>query len=361
MKTTTTNKSIMQWAMVCLIAFTSPGMANAQFGGLKKMVKSAAKSAVDDAVKGKTDNVTNSASADSDPYGASQIDRINANKQKAEADRQKAEEQRQKVGCKIVESRRDKLVGTWNSRTNTLTSVEQFEDGAMKGKFITYTWNPSTGEIKRNDGAVAATIQDGKMQIPSISATVEINSTGGLVIDGESCGKVTRQDIYIYGRRLGQFYCEATRDLVAFFFLNNYATPEMRAKLKRTQFMDGNFLNASGTMVGYIKGGMIYNTSKLIPKQGSMHYSDDETVIGDNKFRVGALQYDGRVDDNNGNKIGQVKANGDILNASGAKVAHVSNDGKITDKAGKFLVKFTGDRPVAAAVAYYFFFRDKIR
>ena len=360
MKTNVTN-NIMRWAMVCLIAFTAPGMASAQFGGLKKMVKSATKGVVGDAVKDKTASDVGSVSADSDPYGASQIDRIKANKQQAEADRQRAEEQRQKVGCKIVESRRDKLVGMWNSRTNTITSAEQFEDGAMKGKFITYTWNPSTGEIKRNDGEVVATIQDGKMFIKSINATIEINSTGGLKINGESCGKVTRQDIYIFGRRLGQFYCEATRDLVAFFFLNNYATPEMIAKLKRTQYMDGNYLNASGTMIGYIKGGMIYNTSKLVPKQGSMHYSDDETVIGDNKFRVGAFQYDGRVDDNNGNKIGQVKENGDILNASGVKVAHVSSDGKITDKAGKFLVKFSGDRPVMAAVAYYFFFRDRIR
>ena len=351
MKTNVTN-NIMRWAMVCLIAFTAPGMASAQFGGLKKMVNKATKS-----VSSEGSSSSSAASSDADPYGASQIDRINANKQKAEADRQKAEAARQQAGCKITESRRDKLVGSWNSRTNTITSAEQSADG----KFITYTWNPSTGEIKRNDGEVVATIQDGKMYIKSINATVEINSTGGLKIDGESCGKVTRQDIYIYGRRLGQFNCEATRDIVAFFFLNNYATQEMRAKLRRTQFMDGNFLNASGTMIGYIKGGMIYNTSKLVPKQGSMHYSDDETVIGDNKFRVGAMQYDGRVDDNNGNKIGQVKENGDILNASGVKVAHVSSDGKITDKAGKFLVKFSGDRPVMAAVAYYFFFRDRIR
>lgn len=347
-------KNVMQWAMAWLMLFAAPSMASAQFGGLKKMINKATKSVTGDNSSSSSSSAT---SPDADPYGASQIDRINANKQKAEADRQKAEAARQQAGCKIIESRRDKLVGSWNSRTYTITSAEQSADG----KFITYTWNPSTGEIKRNDGAVVATIQGDKMEIPSINATVEINSTGGLKINGESCGKVTRQDIYLYGRRLGQFSCEATRDIVAFFFLNNYATPEMRAKLKRTQFMDGNFLNASGTMVGYIKGGMIYNTNKLIPKQGSIHYSDDETVIGDNKFRVGAMQYDGRVDDNNGNKIGQVKENGDILNASGAKVAHVSQDGKITDKAGKFLVKFSGDRPVIAAVAYYFFFRDRIR
>ena len=339
---------MMRWAMVLFIAFAAPNAASAQLGGLKKVVKGAVKSAKE-TVEKKVDPTT---SSDNSPYGGNQVEQLQANKRAASAQQDADREARAKAGSKIIECRRDQQIGSWHSRENKIVSLLDNE---------TYIFDAAKGVIRTESGKTVATLNGNVWDIPSINAKVELASGGGISINGESIGKVTSQDVYIYGRRLGNFFSEAPRPMVAFFLLYNYAQPEVRANMRRTQFMDGNFMNASGSRIGYIKGGMIYNVDKYYPKLGSMHYSDDETVIGDNKFRVGAMQYDGTVNDNGGNKIGQVKENGDILNVSGKKVAHVSDDGKITDAAGKFLVQFSGDRPVTAAVAYWFFFRERIR
>ncbi len=375
-------KHILQWVLALVIALAVPNVANAQFGGLKKAVKNATKSTVKEKTRSdvpdyykkksqtttttttteKEEKTTTTTTVDDDPYGPGQIEALNKRKAEYAAEQQRAQEAREKAGCKIIESRRDNLIGSWHSKKNMLMTSKQHESGAAQGKFVTYTADYDKNVILCNDGTVAATFTDDGVDIPSINAKVAVKN-GALKINGESVGNVTTQDIHLYGRRLGYFSCEATRALVAFFFLTQtpFGTPEMRANMKRTQFMDGNFMNASGSRIGYIKAGAIYNIDKLYPKLGNLHYSDDETVIADNKFRVGALQYDGTVNDNDGNKIGQVKENGDILNAAGTRVAHVSNDGKVTDKSGKLLVQFSGDRPIAAAVAYYFFFRERIK
>lgn len=340
----------MRWAIVLLIAFAAPNVVNAQFGNLKKVVKGAVKSAVKEKVEETKSSV--STTTDNDPYGGNQVEQLKRRKQEASAQQDAEREDRQKAGCKIIECRRDNQIASWHSRENKIVSFLDDE---------TYIFDAAGRVIRTESGKTVATLTENGLNIPSIDANVTLPSGGGVTINGESCGKVTRQDLYIYGRRLGNFFCEAPREMVAFFLLSNYASPETRAKMKRTQFMDGTFLNASGSRIGYIKGGALYNIDKYYPKLGTMHYSDDETVIGDNKFRVGALQYDGTVHDNSGNKIGQIKENGDIVNASGTLLARVGRDGKISDKTGKFLVQFSGERPVAAAAAYYFFFKERIR
>lgn len=362
---------VMRWAMVLLIAFAMPGVASAQFGGLKKAVKTSAKTSgkssndAPDFYKKKQqqqttekeaepDNPPAKTTAEEDPYGGNQVEMMMQRKREASAQQDAERAARKAAGCKIVESRRDNQIGSWHSSENKMVSTVDGE---------TYVFDAAAGVIRTESGKTVATLNNGELDIPSIDAKIKLNSSGGVTINGESCGKATRQDLYLYGRRFGSITCEAPREMVVFFFLTQtpYGTPEARANMKRTQFMDGTFLNAAGSRVGYIKGGQIINNDRLFPRQGNLHYDDDETVIADANYRVGALQYDGTVNDNNGNKIGQVKENGDILNIAGKKVAHVGTDGKITDGAGKFLVQFSGDRPVAAAVAYYFFFKDKIK
>ena len=376
--------SMMRWALVVLIAFAMPSVASAQFGKLKNTVKSTVKSETKEKTnssssgapdffkkkqaqsgaeaKAKTEEKeeesksgwNNKKATDEDIYGANQFEEANKRKQEAAAKQAEEREARKKAGCKIVESRRDNQIGSWHGSENKMVSTVDGES---------YIFDAAAGVIRTESGKTVATINNGEMSIPSIDAKIKINSSGGITINGESCGKATRQDLYLYGRRFGWLSCEAPREMVTFFFLTQtpYGTPEARANMKRTQYMDGNFMDANGSRLGYIKGGAIFNNNRLYPKQGNMHYDDDETVIADTQYRVGAFQYDGTVNDNNGNKIGQVKDNGDILNVSGKKVAHVASDGKITDAAGKFLVQFSGDRPVAAAVAYWFFFKSKIR
>lgn len=370
---------VMRWILLVFIAFAMPNVASAQFGGLKKAVKSTAKTTTKEETKSSSSGApdffkkkqaqsnTNTeakaeetkepetkTTADEDPYGGNQVEMLMKRKQEASAKQNEERAARKAAGCKIVESRRDNQIGSWHSSENKMVSTVDGES---------YIFDAAAGVIRTGSGKTVATINNGEMSIPSIDAKIKINSSGGITINGESCGKATRQDLYLYGRRFGWLSCEAPREMVTFFLLTQtpYGTPEARANMKRTQFMDGTFLNAAGSRIGYIKGGQILNNDRLFPRQGNMHYDDDETVIADANYRVGALLYDGTVNDNNGNKIGQVKENGDILNISGKKVAHVGTDGKITDAAGKFLVQFSGDRPVAAAVAYYFFFKSKIK
>ena len=376
--------NIMRWVLLVLLAFAMPSMASAQFGGLKKAVKSTVKSTTKEETKSSSSGApdfykkkqaqseaeakakteekeeesksgwNNKKATDEDIYGANQFEEANKRKQEAAAKQAEEREARKKAGCKIVESRRDNQIGSWHSSENKMVSTVDGES---------YIFDAAAGVIRTESGKTVATINNGEMSIPSIDTKIKINSSGGITINGESCGKATRQDLYLYGRRFGWLSCEAPREMVTFFFLTQtpYGTPEARANMKRTQFMDGTYLNAAGSRIGYIKGGQILNNNSLFPRQGNLHYDDDETVIADANYRVGALQYDGTVNDNNGNKIGQVKENGDILNISGKKVAHVGADGKVTDAAGKFLVQFSGDRPVIAAVAYYFFFKSKIK
>ncbi|MBQ4483604.1 MAG: DUF3659 domain-containing protein [Prevotella sp.] len=344
-------KKSMRLALVVLFAFAVNNTAYAQFGNLKKVVKGAVKSAVKEKVEEVKPSVT---ATDNDPYGGNQVEEMQKRKREASAQQDAEREARAKAGSKITESRRDTQIGAWHYREKRLENTQT-------GK--SYTADYEKGVITSGDGEVVATLTADGLEIPSIDAKIKFTSGGGVTINGESCGKATSQDLYIYGRRLGYFSAEATHALVTFFFLTQtpYGTPEARANMRKTQYMDGTFLDANGSRVGYIKGGQIINNNRLFPKQGNLHYDDDETVIADNSYRVGAFLYDGTVNDNNGNKIGQVKENGDILNISGKKVAHVASDGKITDASGKFLVHFSGNRPVVAAVAYYFFFKDKIR
>ena len=364
---------LVRLALAMLVAFAVPSVASAQFGGIKKAAKSTVKSetkssssSAPDFYKKKQQQSSETAkevepeaetpptntTTNDDPYGGNQVEQMMARKRAASAQQDAEREARAKAGSKIIECRRDQQIGSWHYKENKIVSMLDGES---------YIMDAAAGVIRTESGKTVATLTADGLDIPSIDAKVKLASGGGISINGESIGKVTSQDVYIYGRRLGNFFSEAPRTMVAFFLLYNYAQPEVRANMKRTQFMDGNFMDANGTRLGYIKGGMIYNNDRLIPKQGSMHYDDDETVIGDRDFRVGAFQYDGTVNDNNGNKIGQVKDNGDILNVSGKKVAHVSSDGKITDATGRFLVQFSGQRPVSAAVAYWFFFKNKIR
>ena len=370
---------VMRWMLLVFIAFAMPSAASAQFGGLKKAVKSTAKNVAKEEAKSsgsgapdffkkkqaqgntnteaKAEEAKESESktaAEEDPYGGNQVEKLMQRKREASAKQDEERAARKAAGCKIVESRRDNQIGSWHSSENKMVSTVDGES---------YIFDAAAGVIRTESGKTVATLNNGELDIPSIDAKIKLNSSGGVTINGESCGKATRQDLYLYGRRYGYISCEAPREMVTFFFLTQtpYGTPEARANMKRTQFMDGTFLNAAGSRLGYIKGGQIINNNRLYPRQGNLHYDDDETVIADANYRVGALQYDGTVNDNNGNKIGQVKENGDILNISGKKVAHVAADGKITDASGKLLVHFSGDRPVAAAVAYYFFFKDKIK
>ena len=282
----------------------------------------------------------------------------------------------QSTGCRIVESSRDTLIGAWHSSKNMIISKKMHESGPAQGKFISYKFYPEKGAILCNDGQVVGKIVEDGLEILDLDMKVGIKN-GGLSINGEPCGVVTRQDITIYGRRLGYFSCEATRELVAFFFLHDYLQPgelqqmkEKREGQKKREaeagaafkanmmsITAGNFTTPTGTVIGKISAsGDIYNKAN----QRIGHVASDGKITDFNGV-AGSFNANGMVYDKTGSPIGRIQPNGSVENVSGSRIGSISNDGRLGDSSGSTLVKFSGSGKYVAAVCYYFFFRSDIR
>ena len=305
------------------------------------------------------------AQVDDDPYGGNQVEQLMKRKQQAQDDMKKKAEAQKKAGCRIIESSRDTLIGSWHSDKKSIISVRQHTSGAAKGQFITYEVNYEKGEIACNDGTVAARLTDDGLEImdPKMKVTIK---NGGVSIDGEPCGVVTRQDITIYGRRLGYFTCDATRELVAFFFLHDYLKAGELQKMKTARQEEkkreeaaaasfkanmmkitaGDITTTTGTVIGKITAnGDVYN--KANHRIG--HVSADGTA--------GSFNAKGMVYDKTDSPIGHIQPNGSVENASGSKIGHIYNDGNFGDRSGSHVARFKGDGKYVAAVCYYFFFK----
>ena len=312
------------------------------------------------------------AHAQDDPYGGNQVEQLLNRKRQAEAELQRKQEAQKNAGCKIIESSRDTLIGAWHSSKDMIISKKQHESGPAQGKFIAYKVYPDKGAIACNDGKVVAKYTDDGLEILDLDMKVTIKN-GGLSINGEPCGVVTRQDITIYGRRLGYFSCEATRELVAFFFLHDYLQPGELQKMKTAReeqkkreaeaaanfkanmmkVSAGNITSPTGTVLGKIDAsGDVYNKSG----QRIGHVSSDGKVTASGGT-VGSFNTNGMVYDKTGSPIGHIQPNGSVENSGGSRIGQIYNDGNFGDSSGSYIAKFSGSGKYVAAVCYYFFFK----
>lgn len=308
------------------------------------------------------------AQVDDDPYGGNQVEQLMKRKKQAQDDLKKKAEEKKKAGCRIIESSRDTLIGSWHSDTKTIVSVRKLASGAA----ITYEVNYEKGEIACNDGTVAAKLTDDGLEIMNPKMKVTIKN-GGVSIDGEPCGVVTRQDITLYGRRLGYFTCDATRELVAFYFLHDYLKAGELQKMKTARQEEkkreeaaaagfkanmmkitaGDITTTTGTVIGKITAnGDVYNKAN----QRVGHVSADGKVTVANGT-AGSFNAKGMVYDKTGSPIGHIQPNGAVENASGSTIGHINNDGTFGDRTGSHVARFKGDGKYVAAVCYYFFFK----
>ena len=316
--------------------------------------------------------LSNFAYAQDDPYGGNQVEQLMNRKRQAEEELQRKQEAQKNAGCKIIESSRDTLIGAWHSSKGMIISKKQYESGPMQGKFIAYKVYYDKGAIANNEGKVVAKLTDEGLEIYDPDMKVGIKN-GGLSINGEPCGVVTRQDITIYGRRLGYFSCEATRELVAFFFLHDYLQPGELQKMKTAReeqkkreaeaaasfkanmmkVTAGSITSPTGNVLGKIDGsGDVYNKSG----QRIGHVSSDGKVTASGGT-VGSFNANGMVYDKTGSPIGRLQPNGSVENAGGSRIGHIYNDGNFGDSSGSYVAKFSGTGKYVAAVCYYFFFR----
>ena len=304
------------------------------------------------------------------------IEQLMQRKQEAQEEMEKKAKAQQEAGCKIIESSRDTLIGSWHSSKNTIVSKKMHESGSAAGEFISYKVDYSKGVIECNDGTVVAKLVDDGLEILDTGMKVTI-SNGGVSINGEPCGVVTRQDITIYGRRLGYFSCDATRELVAFFFLHDYLNPDDLQKMKvareeqkkreaeaeanfKANMMTitaGNFTSPTGTVIGKMAAnGDVFNKAG----QRVGHVSSDGKVTNASGT-AGSFNAKGMVYDKTGSPIGHIQPNGSVENASGSRIGQIYNDGNYGDRSGSTVAKFSGTGKYVAAVCYYFFFSSSLR
>lgn len=269
------------------------------------------------------------------------------------------------------------VIATWNPDTQQFTLVKTFADGDLAGQPMVYTVNESTGEVTRNDGKLMATIKGDDIIFPEIG-TLAINTKtgGGLSLNGKSIGKVTRTEAYCYGKQFGSFRKEATRQLVAFFLFNEYATKEEVSKLKTAmdardkasaegmanfkanmkKITAGNFQNAAGTKIGSITA-----NGKVLNRLGE---------------QIGVIQASGKITDAYNRDLGRFTENGEVykgntwcgkIQANGAVEdprKTPSGIGRIQgndfyDASSNRIARFTGEGRYVAAVCYFFFFSFK--
>ena len=338
-----------KWALAILLAFAVSVPASAQFGGLLKKAK--------DVVGNKAAETT----------GTTTTATTTTNNKSNNLN-------------KIYEGTswdEDKVIATWNPDTKQFTLVRTFTEGDLAGQPIVYTVDESTGEVTRNDGQLMATIKGNDIEFPEIGTlSIDVAKGGGLSLNGNSLGKVTRTEAYCYGKQFGHFRREVERPLVAFFLFAEYATQEEMAKQKAAmdardkaaaqgaanfkanmkKITAGNFLNAAGTKIGSITAdgkvldrlgqqiGVVKSTGKITDAYNrDLGTFNDKGEIYKGNTWCGKIQANGSVEDprRTPSGIGRIQGN-DYYDASSNRIA-----------------RFSGDGAYVAAVCYYFFFSFK--
>lgn len=365
------NLSILLFAL----ALAMPLDSHAQLGNLmRRGIDKATDAARNKKKNNKEQSETQTQGDDQtvDPYGASQLDQIRRNKESANQTPQRNDE------CPIYEGTSDKVIATWNDKTNVFTLVRTFTEGDLAGQPITYALNFETGELTRNDGQLMGKLIEGGVEVPSIG-TVMINSStgGGLNMDGKGIGKATRTEAYCFGKQLARFRREAaSRDIVTLFCLVECVTPESMAQMKSDmearhareaagqqaftanmkKITAGNFLNTAGNKIGSMTA--------------------DGTVLDKLGQKIGVVKADGQVTDAYNRSLGRIEPNGQVykgndwigkIQPNGAVEAPQrtpSGIGRINgsdfyDANSNRIGRFTGEGVNIAAVCYYFFFNFK--
>ena len=352
-------------ALTLLMAFCFSLPANAQIGGLLKKAKNAIKDTPKD-IDAAESNL-----------------RLNKETRESELGLGKKNQTTTTTTSnlnKIYEgtSRDDShVIATWNPDTQQFTLVKTFTDGDLAGQPIVYTVNESTGEVTRNDGKLMATIKGDDIIFPGIG-TLAINTKtgGGLSLNGKSVGKVTRTEAYCYGKQFGSFRKEATRQLVAFFLFNEYATKDEVSKLKTAmdardkasaegmanfkanvkKLTAGKFLDNTGKQLGQITAnGDVLNSAN----QRVGRYANGKVTNAVSGANLGSIGDNGQVYDHTGSPIGRLQPNGGIDNKSGSNIGHVYSDGRIENRTSSTVARFTGEGRYVAAALYVFFFNIK--
>lgn len=352
----------MKWHVALFIALAVPGIANAQFGSLLKKAKSAVTNSSNDADAARSNAMLNA--------------KVKQNESGLDNAGNGSTASKSSSLNKIYEgtSRDDsKVIATWDEGAREFTLVKKYTDGELAGQPMVYKVDYETGEVRRNDGKLLATFKDDDIIFPEIGTlTVNSKTGGGLTLNGKSIGKATRTEAYCYGKQFGSFRKEATRQLVAFFLFNEYATKDEVAKLKTA--MDkrdkaqaeataafkaellkqpvGKFYDNTGALLGQITaGGDVLNSRNQ--RMGKVKAGG--VITNPSGQKIGSVDAKGIVYDGIGSNKGMVQPSGGVNNSSGSSIGTIMREGKI-QRGGSEIGTYKGTGRYMAAVCYFLFF-----
>lgn len=355
-------QTILRMAMALVIAFGVETTASAQFGGLLKKAKSVAKGDVKKDVEAKESNLQLNMKVAENELGISKNSKTASKSSSLN-----------KIYKGTSWDDKD-LIATWNDATHQFTLVRTYADGELAGQHVVYTVNESTGEVTRNDGQLMATFKDDEIVFPDRGTlTIDTKRGGGLYLDGNFVGKVTRTDGTSFGKDLFHFRKEATRQLVAFYLMTEFLSPDELAKLKGARekqraaeenaqanfkanvrkLTAGKFLDNTGKLLGQITAnGDVLNSGN----QRIGRYANGKVTNAVSGSNLGSIDANGMVYDHTGSPIGRLQPNGAIDNKSGSNIGHIYSDGRIENRQSSKTVRFTGEgRYIAAALSVFFF------
>ncbi|MBR1462640.1 MAG: hypothetical protein IJ604_04585 [Prevotella sp.] len=229
--------------------------------------------------------------------------------------------------------------------------------------------------MRDDNGTLKGTIGKDCVDVTGIGKVSIINEQGGLSLDGKTTfGRATTSGCICYGNNLGSFSRAEPRELVAFFFLSEYASDGSMEKMKKTyearkanaakaqaNFKEqlknvsaGSFLDLAGNKLGSITAdGKMLN--KLGSRIGQVKANGDNIeVYNTNNQRMGYISSQGIVY-KGGQKVGQLNSTGRIELPSGATLANINGKDFYDSKSNR-QGSFSGSGVYIAAALRYFFF-----
>ena len=355
-------KRIMKWHVALFIALAVPGIANAQFGSLLKKAKSAVTNSSNDADAARSNAMLN-AKVRQNESGLGNVGSGSTASKSSSLN---------KIYKGTSWDEKD-VIATWDDNTKQFTLVRKYTDGELAGQPIVYAFDEATGEMKRNDGKLMATIKGDDVIIPDRgTVTIDLVHGGGLLLDGNYVGKVTRTDGTSFGKDLFHFRKDATRQLVAFFLMTEFLSPEEYAKLKSAREKQrqaeenataafkaellkqpvGKFYDNTGALLGQITaGGDVLNSRNQ--RMGKVKAGG--VITNPSGQKIGSVDAKGIVYDGIGSNKGMVQPNGGVNNSSGSSIGTIMREGKI-QRGGSEIGTYKGTGRYMAAVCYFLFF-----
>ena len=375
----------LRLAALLLMAIAIPTASQAQFGGLGKKIKSAAKSVekkVSDVEKKVSDVEKKVGEVTGTATGQTTTPATSAASSSSSSSTSSSETSDSEIP---VMNKTSFYKGNWrkaeyNRDTKQFVYEERtYESGAQAGKPVTYNYDEATGEVRdAADGSLKGTVNKEFVDIPGIGKVYIVGEKGYLSFDRKmQFGIVTAYNCVVWGKEMcstgGQ---KEQRELIAFYSLAEIGSKEKLASMEKDYnsraqrranaaaafkqnlktITAGNFQDLAGNKLGsMVAGGKVLN--KTGSQIGLVKVNGTNTEIYDAfNHRLGYISETGGIYKGAGNaKVGQLQETGSIQNTRGENLGSINGNDFYDSKSNR-VGSFSGKGVYVAAALTYFFF-----